>query len=164
MSDSFNKTSSLLLNTILDHLFSEQYSIPLCDCIGIYLFILLLKSIWIVCHLGPCSMNILVHYLLVTYMHPFPLEYNSLRSVIVGSESIIWASLVAQWLRIHLPMRGHGFEPWSGKIPHAAEQLSLCITREATTMRSPRTAMKSSPQSPQLERARVQQQRPNAAK
>ncbi|XP_068397893.1 EF-hand calcium-binding domain-containing protein 11 isoform X4 [Eschrichtius robustus] len=22
--------------------------------------------------------------------------------------------------------RGHGFEPWSGKIPHAAEQLSPC--------------------------------------
>ena len=33
------------------------------------------------------------------------------------------ASLVAQWLRIFLPFRGHGFEPWSGKIPHAAEQL-----------------------------------------
>ena len=24
--------------------------------------------------------------------------------------------------------RGHGFEPWSGKIPHATEQLSLCTT------------------------------------
>ena len=24
--------------------------------------------------------------------------------------------------------RGHGFKPWSGKIPHAAEQLSLCAT------------------------------------
>ena len=24
--------------------------------------------------------------------------------------------------------RGHGFEPWSGKIPHAAEQLSQCAT------------------------------------
>ena len=24
--------------------------------------------------------------------------------------------------------RGHGFDPWSGKIPHAAEQLSLCAT------------------------------------
>ena len=31
-------------------------------------------------------------------------------------------------------------------------------------MRSPRTAPKSSPRSPQLEKARVQQQRPNAAK
>ena len=24
--------------------------------------------------------------------------------------------------------RGHWFEPWSGKIPHAAEQLSPCTT------------------------------------
>ena len=24
--------------------------------------------------------------------------------------------------------RGHGFEPWSGKIPHAVEHLSLCAT------------------------------------
>ena len=31
------------------------------------------------------------------------------------------------------------------------------------TMRSPRTATKSSPRSPQLEKARAQQQRPNAA-
>ena len=23
---------------------------------------------------------------------------------------------------------GHGFEPWSGKIPHAVEHLSLCAT------------------------------------
>ena len=23
---------------------------------------------------------------------------------------------------------GHRFEPWSGKIPHATEQLSLCAT------------------------------------
>ena len=38
------------------------------------------------------------------------------------------ASLVAQWLRIRLPMQGHGFEPWSGRIPHAAEQLSPCTT------------------------------------
>ena len=37
-------------------------------------------------------------------------------------------SLVAQWLRIRLPMQGHGFQPWSGKIPHAAEQLSPCAT------------------------------------
>ena len=38
-------------------------------------------------------------------------------------------ALVAQWLRIRLPMQGiQGFEPWSGKIPHAAEQLSPCAT------------------------------------
>ena len=87
---------------------------------------------------------------------------------------------------------GHRSDPRSGKIPHAAEQLSprttttepachnywsLCATttearaprthapqQEATAMRSPRTATKSSPRSPQLEKARAQQLRPNAAK
>ena len=106
-------------------------------------------------------------------------------------------SLVMQWSRIYLPSRGHGFDPWFRKIPHATEQLSLCaptakptcpracalqllspraattearapraraLQREATVMRSPRTTMKSSPCSPQLEKARVQQRRPNAAK
>ena len=38
------------------------------------------------------------------------------------------ASLVAQCLRIRLQCRGHGFKPWSGKIPHAAKQLSPCAT------------------------------------
>ena len=33
------------------------------------------------------------------------------------------ASLMAQWLRICLPVQGTGFEPWSGRVPHAAEQL-----------------------------------------
>ena len=41
---------------------------------------------------------------------------------------------------------------------HALQQ------REATAMRSPHTAMKSSPHSPQLEKARAQQRRPNTAK
>ena len=64
---------------------------------------------------------------------------------------------------------GHGFEPWSGKIPHAAEQLSLRVwslcsaTREAVTVRGPRTAMKSGPRSPQLEKALAQKRRPITA-
>ena len=41
---------------------------------------------------------------------------------------------------------------------------SVLATREATVTRSPRTATKSSPCSPQLEKARVQQRRPNTAK
>ena len=45
-------------------------------------------------------------------------------------------SLVVQWLRICLPMQGHGFEPWSGKIPHAAEQLSPCATTTEPTCRN----------------------------
>ena len=38
------------------------------------------------------------------------------------------ASLVAQWLRSACQCRGRGFEPWSGKIPHAAEQLGPWAT------------------------------------
>ena len=34
--------------------------------------------------------------------------------------------LVEQWLRICLPVQGTQFEPRSGRIPHAAEQLSPC--------------------------------------
>ena len=37
-------------------------------------------------------------------------------------------SVVTQCGRIHLPCRSHGFNPWSGKTPHAVEQLSLCAT------------------------------------
>ena len=44
------------------------------------------------------------------------------------SRVALGASLVAQWLRVCLPMQGHGFEPWSGKIPHAAERLGPCVT------------------------------------
>ena len=36
------------------------------------------------------------------------------------------ASLVAQSLRIRLPCRRHEVDPWSGKIPHVLEQLSMC--------------------------------------
>ena len=42
---------------------------------------------------------------------------------------------------------------------------SLCsTTREAATVRGPRTAMKSGPRSPQLEKALAQKRRPNTAK
>ena len=42
---------------------------------------------------------------------------------------------------------------------------SLCsATREAAIVRGPRTAMKSGPRSPQLEKALAQKQRPNTAK
>ena len=30
--------------------------------------------------------------------------------------------------------KGHGFKPWSGKIPHAAEQLSPCTTTTEPTL------------------------------
>ena len=33
-------------------------------------------------------------------------------------------------------MQGHRFNPWSGKIPHAAEQLSPCTTTTSLTSRA----------------------------
>ena len=105
--------------------------------------------------------------------------------------ALIRTSLVAQWLRICLPMQGtrvRGLvreDPhmlWSNYVhapqllslrsrAHESQLLSPCsTTTEAhvprahtpqqempTAMRSPRTATKSSPQSPQLEKARAQQ-------
>ena len=56
-------------------------------------------------------------------------------------KTLIWkdrASLVAQWLRSSCQCRGHGFKPWSGKIPHAVEQLSLCTTTTEPVLQSPR--------------------------
>ena len=47
-------------------------------------------------------------------------------------------SLVAQWLRIAYQCRGHRFEPSSGKIPHATEQLSPCATTTEPALYSPR--------------------------
>ena len=107
------------------------------------------------------------------------------------------ASLVAQWLRVRLPMQGtrvralvqedptcrgatkpvcHSYwactlEPanhnyWA-HVPQLLKPVRLepvLPTREATAMRSPCTTTKSSPRSLQLEKAHVQQQRPNAAK
>ena len=99
--------------------------------------------------------------------------------------TIVGTSLVVQWLRIHLPMQGtrvrsliwedptcrgttkpvrHNY--WA-HVPQLLKPVRLepcSTTREATTMRSPRTATKSSPHSLQLEKARIQQRRPNPAK
>ena len=35
---------------------------------------------------------------------------------------------MVQWLRLRLPMQGHGFDSRSGEMPRAMEQLSLCAT------------------------------------
>ena len=86
-------------------------------------------------------------------------------------------SLVVQWLRICCQGREHRFHAWSWKILPAAEQLSPWATitdsgaleamlhnEKATTMKSPHTTMKWHLLSPQLERARVHQQRPSTVK
>lgn len=44
---------------------------------------------------------------------------------------IVWFSLVVLWFRISPTVQGHQLNPWSGKIPRAAEQLNPCT---ATTL------------------------------
>ena len=93
------------------------------------------------------------------------------------------ASLVAQWLGVCLLRQGTRVREDTGSSPGLGRshmprsgwarepQLlslhvwSLCsATIEATIVRGPRTAMRSGPRSPQLEKALAQKRRPNTAK
>ena len=71
---------------------------------------------------------------------------------------------------------GRGFEPWSGRIPRAAERLGpwatvagparleLCSAAGGAAMvRGPRAVVGSGPRLPRLERALAQKRRPNIA-
>ena len=67
------------------------------------------------------------------------------------------------------PGLGRSHMPWSNwaREPQllSLHDWSLCsTTREAAIVRGPRTAMKSGPHLPQLEKALAQKQRPNTAK
>ena len=63
--------------------------------------------------------------------------------------------------RSHMPRSGWAREPQLLRL----RVWSLCSsTREAAIVRGPRTAMKSGPRLPQLEKALAQKQRPNTAK
>ena len=87
--------------------------------------------------------------------------------------------MIAQWLRVQIACqcRGHGFKPWSGNIPHAAEQLSSCATTTEPMCLEPVLRNKRSHHnekhvhcnervapSPQLEKAHARQRRTNTAK
>ena len=88
------------------------------------------------------------------------------------------ASLVAQWLRICLPMQGTRVQALVWEDPtcrgaaknHEPQLLSLRVwslcsaTREAATGKGLRTTMKTGPHLPQLEKALAQKRRPNTAK
>ena len=63
--------------------------------------------------------------------------------------------------RSHMPQSNWACEPQLLSL----RVWSLCsATREAVTVRGPRTAMKSGPRLPQLEKALAQKRRPNTAK
>ena len=92
---------------------------------------------------------------------------------LTNKNHMIRTSLVAQWLRIRLPMQGTQVRTlvWEDPTCHGATKpmchnyWSPCsTTREATAMRSLCTATKSSSCLLQLEKAHTQQQRPNATK
>ena len=61
-------------------------------------------------------------------------KLNSRRKAI--KKQISRTFLMVQWLRIHLPMQGHGFIPWSRNIPCmfyvSWGQLSPCTTEACT--------------------------------
>ena len=62
--------------------------------------------------------------------------------------------------RSHMPRSNYAHEPQLLSL----RVWSLCsATREAATVRRPRTAMKSGPRLPQLEKALAQKRRPNIA-
>ena len=117
------------------------------------------------------------------------LNYTNNLYIINLQKSHVGTSLVAQWLRIHLPMQRTRVRALVQEDPtcHGATKpvrhqlLSLrsrvrepqllsprawspcSATREATAKRSPHSATKSSPRSLQLQKAHKQQRRPNAA-
>ena len=53
------------------------------------------------------------------------------RGLCMFQERTLWTSLVAGTVdsgqKSTCQRRGHGFDPWTGKIPHASEQLSPCV-------------------------------------
>ena len=86
------------------------------------------------------------------------------------------ASLVAQWLRVCLPMQGTRVQAlvWEdptcrGATRPVSHNYSACASGacapqwEAAIMRGPRTARKSGPHLPQVEKALAQKRRPNTA-
>ena len=71
---------------------------------------------------------------------------------------------MVQWLRIHLPMQVHGFDPWSGKRPHPQSSQAPCARNtEPELCKGEANTMRSSPHSLQLQKAHKQQWGPNAA-
>ena len=63
----------------------------------------------------------------------YHIAFSVQKKLLTEVVSILWyknlrASLVAQWLRVCCQCKGRGFEPWSGRIPRATEQLGPWAT------------------------------------
>ena len=127
-----------------------------------------LKS-WLILWLGLSTDNVVHEWL---YIYAWLWEINS--GIHLSLDFPGWQ---VQWIRTHLPTQGTGVWSlvwedstciWATKLTYMLAE-SMCLepcstTREAAIMRSPRTAMKSSPCFQQLEKASMQQQRPSATK
>ena len=55
-------------------------------------------------------------------------NYINSGHVLTGCVFTIWASLVAQWHRVHLPSRKRGFDPFDLKDSDLTEQLNNIFT------------------------------------
>ena len=104
----------------------------------------------------------------VSYFHKYRVTFSNRRIIynisIHNAEVDKRTSLVAQWIRTHLPMQRTWVQSLSGRILHAMDQLglcstttesthwSLCATRAANARRSPRITTKNSLPLPQLEK------------
>ena len=121
----------------------------------------------------------------------FPEKEPEIPTTLCKKNKRLGTSLVAQWLRIRLPMQGTQVRALVREDPTCRRATKpVCYDYWACTLepashnywapvpqllkparlepvlrntRSPHTATKSSPPSPQLEKARAQQRRPNAA-
>ena len=126
--------------------------------------------------LGEDSRKFVPSFLQTSSNVPFPFAYFSFCPFTVINHKC-WVSLVAQWLRVGLPMQGTRVWALVWEDPacrRATRPMShnywACVSGacapqgEATTVRGPRTAMKSGPRLPQLEKALAQKRRPNTAK
>ena len=119
-------------------------------------------------------------------------DHNAMRSEVNYKTKTVGNSLVAQWIRTRMPMQGtwvqalvqedptcHGATKptyhnyWACALELTSHNYWACVQQLLKPMhiepmlhnkRSPHTTTKSSPHLPQLEKARVQQRRPNTAK
>ena len=96
-----------------------------------------LRLLDIHCIRGQVPLAASVWILLIAVLFSWAGLYTGAMMILLKTTS--GTSLGAQWLRIHLPMQGTRVQ--SLKIPHAAEQLSPCVTTTEPALWSPRATI-----------------------